>query len=99
MGYRNFLMVDGDSSLRNTNNPDLLTLLKSGSVDIANRQLFFNNNLIVNTTAAFNSNTDTTANGLVEVARAAGSQNKLTLLDQCGASEWLSCQQYQSGEF
>ncbi|HMW39191.1 MAG: T9SS type A sorting domain-containing protein [Saprospiraceae bacterium] len=82
MGYRNFLMVDGDSSLRNTNDPDLLTLLKSGSVDIANRQLFFNNNLIVNTTAAFNSNTDTTANGLVEVARAAGSQNKLTLLDQ-----------------
>lgn len=81
MGYRNFLMVDGDSSLRNTNDNTLLGIINQPSVDNKERQLYFNNNLIVNTDAAFTSTTDTTANGLVEVARASGSGNKLNALN------------------
>ncbi len=70
MGYRNFLMMDGDSSLRNTNDPGLLAILGLSPVDAEKRQASFNNNIIVNTANAYTSTTDTTANGLVEVARA-----------------------------
>lgn len=82
MGYRNFLMVDGDSSLRNTNDAGILALVNPHTpVDLEDKQLFFNNNLIVNTASAFTSTTDTTANGLCEVARAAGCNNKKNALD------------------
>lgn len=81
MGYRNFLMMDGDSSLRNTNDPGLLAILGLSPVDAEKRQASFNNNIIVNTANAYTSTTDTTANGLVEVARAKGSDAKLKALD------------------
>ena len=82
LGYRNFLMIDGDSSIRNTNNPALLlTVTPSTPVDIQTKQIFFANNLIVNSSAAFNTAGDTTANGLVEVTRAKGSAVKLAALD------------------
>ena len=82
MGYRNFLMVDGDSCVRNTNYPAALNLVKpSTAVDIKSKQVSFANNLIVNTAAAYTSTTDTTANGLVEVARAKGSGDKLAALN------------------
>lgn len=82
MGYRNFLMVDGDSCIRNTNDPALLSLLTPNTaVDVQSKQIFFNNNLIVNTEAAFNGIADTVANGLVEVARFKGSFAKLNALD------------------
>ncbi len=82
MGYRNFLLIDGDSSLRNTNNPALLALVTpSTPVDPITKQIYFSNNLIVNTNVAFTSMTDTVANGLVEVARAKGSLAKLLALD------------------
>ena len=82
MGYRNFLLVDGDSSLRNTNNQGLLSLVTpSNPVDVQSKQLFFANNLIVSTAAAFTSTTDTVANGLVEVSRAKGSLAKLNALN------------------
>ncbi len=82
MGYRNFVMIDGDSSLRNTNYPALLSLVNPATpVDVTTKQISFANNLIVCTDAAFSSTTDTTANGLVEVARAVGSQAKKNALD------------------
>ncbi len=82
MGYRNFLMIDGDSTLRNTNFADALALVKPNTaVDVKTKQVSFANNLICNTTTAFTSTTDTTANGLVEVARAAGSAKKLAAVD------------------
>ncbi|MFZ4543823.1 MAG: T9SS type A sorting domain-containing protein [Saprospiraceae bacterium] len=82
MGYRNFLMIDGDSCVRNTNHPGALSLVKpSTAVDIKTKQISFANNLIMNTAAAYTSATDTTANGLVEVARAKGSGPKLNALD------------------
>ncbi len=82
MGYRNFLMIDGDSSIHNTNYPAALALVTpSTPVDVQNKQISFANNLIVNTAAAFTSTTDTTANGLVEVTRAAGSDAKLDAID------------------
>ena len=81
MGYRNFLMIDGDSCVRNTNYPDALALVNPGSpVDQKSKEISFANNLIVNTSSAFTSTTDTTANGLVEVSRAAGSAAKLDAL-------------------
>ncbi len=85
MGYRNFLMIDGDSCVRNTNYPGALALVNPNtSVDVHSKQLSFANNLIVNTSSAFTSSTDTTANGLVEVARAAGCGPKLNAL-----TNWL----------
>lgn len=82
MGYRNFLLIDGDSSLRNTNFPALLALVTpSTPVDPITKQIYFSNNLIVNTNVAFTSAIDTVANGLVEVARAKGSLAKLLALD------------------
>lgn len=69
IGYRNFVMIDGDSCIINTNYPASLTALGKSAVPQSN-QLQFNNNLICNTTAAF-SPSSTTANGLVEVASAA----------------------------
>lgn len=70
MGYRNFLMIDGDSTLRNTNFPAALaTVTPNTPVDQATKQTYFTNNLIVNTASAFTSTSDTTANGLVEIAR------------------------------
>lgn len=82
MGYRNFLLIDGDSSLRNTNDPGLLALVTPNTtVDAENKQLYFSNNVIVSTAAAFTSTTDTVANGLVEVARAKGSLAKLNTLN------------------
>jgi hypothetical protein len=79
MGYRNFLMIDGDGSLRNTNNAAALALLtapNNTAVDVKTKQLQFNNNLIVSTAAAL-SPASTTANGLVEVAAA----TQLTAID------------------
>jgi len=81
MGYRNFVMIDGDSSIRNTNNPSLLALVTPNTAVTAEKQIYFSNNLIINTAAAFTSTTDTVANGLVEVARAKGSLAKLNALD------------------
>jgi hypothetical protein len=82
MGYRNFLMIDGDSCVRNTNFPAALATVTPGTaVDQTLKQIYFANNLIVNTAAAFVSSTDTTANGLVEVARARGSAAKLAAID------------------
>jgi len=82
MGYRNFVMIDGDACVRNTNFPAALALLNpSTPVDVQEKQISFANNLIVGTGCAFTSTTDTTANGLVEVARAAGSQQKKLALD------------------
>lgn len=82
MGYRNFLMIDGDSCVRNTNWPQGLALVQpSGPVDVVSKQIFFANNLICNTGAAFQSTTDTTANGLVEVTRGAGCNAKKVAID------------------
>jgi hypothetical protein len=87
MGYRNFAMIDGDSCIRNTNFAAALATLPAASstpVNVSTKQISFANNLIVNTTAAFTSTTDTTANGLAEVARGAGSAGKLAAI-----SSWL----------
>lgn len=87
MGYRNFVMIDGDSSLRNTNNAAVLAAFTPAltAVDATTKQLMFSNNIIVNTTSAYTTAGDTTANGLVEVARGAtlggGSAGKLAALD------------------
>ncbi len=82
MGYRNFLMMDGDSTVRNTNFPQALALVNPNTpVDQQTKQVFYANNLIVSTAAAFTSTTDTTANGLVEVTRAANSINKLAAVN------------------
>jgi len=82
MGYRNFLMIDGDSTLRNTNFPAALALVTpSTPVDQKSHQTYFSNNLIVNTDAAYVSLTDTTANGLVEIARGNKSALKLAAVD------------------
>ncbi len=82
MGYRNFVMMDGDSSIRNTNWPAALNTVKpSTEVDQKSKQTFFSNNLIVSTASAYTSTTDTTANGLAEVARTAGSKNRLNAID------------------
>ncbi len=81
MGYRNFVLIDGDSTVRNTNYPQALALVNPNTaVDVQKKQVFFANNLILSTAAAFTSTTDTTANGLAEVARAAGSNNKLAAI-------------------
>jgi hypothetical protein len=86
MGYRNFLMIDGDSCVRNTNNADALAAFTPAltAVNATTKQIMFSNNIIVNTTSAATSTTDTTANGLVEVARGAtlggGSKVKLDAL-------------------
>lgn len=84
MGYRNFLLMDGDSCLRKTNFPAALNLVNPNTPVDVKEQIFFTNNLICNTASAFTSTTDTTANGLVEVARAANSKNKLE-----AANSWL----------
>lgn len=82
MGYRNFVMIDGDSCVRKTNYPAALALVTPNTaVDVPTKQISFANNLIVGTGCAFTSTTDTTANGLVEVARAAGSQQKKLAID------------------
>lgn len=81
MGYRNFLMIDGDSCVRNTNYPAAYGLTTPNTaVDQKTKQIYFTNNLIVNTSAA-QAPADTTSNSLVEVARAKGSGAKLTALD------------------
>jgi hypothetical protein len=81
MGYRNFVMMDGDSSVRNTNHPAALALLTPNTaVDLQTKQISFANNLILNTSAAYTTANDTTANGLTEVARGAGSNNKLAAI-------------------
>jgi len=82
MGYRNFLMIDGDSCIHNTNFPEALALITPNTpVDCVTKQISFANNLIINTAAAFTSTTDTTANGLVEVTRAIGSAAKLVAIN------------------
>jgi hypothetical protein len=82
MGYRNTVMIDGDSSIRNTNYPAALNLVHPNTaVDAATHQIHFENNLIVNTTNQFNTAGDTTANGLVEVTKAAGSAAKLAAIN------------------
>jgi hypothetical protein len=81
MGYRNFLMIDGDSCVRNTNFPEALALVTpSTPVDVQKKQISYANNLIVNTSAAFNNSSDTTSNGLTEVTRATGSAAKLVAI-------------------
>lgn len=81
MGYRNFLMIDGDSSLRNTNYPSALALVTPNTpVDLKSKQIFFTNNLIVNT-AATKGISDSTANGLVEITKAVGCINKLNAVN------------------
>lgn len=75
-------MIDGDSTLRNTNFAEALALVNpSTPVDITSKQISFANNIIVNTANAFTSTTDTTANGLVEVTRAANSISKLSAVN------------------
>lgn len=79
MGYRNFLMIDGDSCVRNTNDAAALALFtapKNTAVDVKTKQIYFANNLVVNTAAAITPAT-TTANGLVEVSAA----NYLTVMN------------------
>ena len=77
MGYRNFVMIDGDSCVRNTNWPAAIALVTpSIGVDVKSHEIQFANNLIVNTASAFAPVT-TTANGLVEVTAA----DKLTPID------------------
>ena len=82
MGYRNFLMIGNDSCVRNTNYPAALALVKPNTpVDQKSKQIYFSNNLIVNTSAGYSSKTDSTANGLIEVTRARGAKAKLAALD------------------
>ena len=82
MGYRNFVMIDGDSCVHNTNYPDALALVNPNTpVDQLTKEISFSNNLIVNTSSAFTSPTDTTANGFVEVTRAVGSAAKLAAIN------------------
>ena len=81
MGYRNFLMIDGDSCVRNTNFPAAYGLTTPNTaVDQKTKQIYFANNLIVNTSAA-QAPADSTSNSLLEVARAKGSGAKLAALD------------------
>ncbi len=76
MGYRNFLMIDGDSCVRNTNNAAALALVSPNTpVDVKLKQIMFSNNLIINTANSFTGST--TANGLVEVSAA----DKLAVID------------------
>ncbi|HRI01359.1 MAG TPA: hypothetical protein PK006_09945 [Saprospiraceae bacterium] len=81
MGYRNFLMLDGDSCVRRTNDPAALQVLNSPALLNLNEQIFFANNIICNTANAYQSNTDTTANGLVEVARGTNSAARMSALN------------------
>ncbi len=68
MGYRNFVMIEGDSCVRNTNFPAALALTTPNTaVDAKTKQIMFSNNVIVNTTTAASAAADTTANGLVEI--------------------------------
>jgi hypothetical protein len=81
MGYRNFLMIDGDSVVRNTNYaPALALVTPSTPVDQKTHQTFFTNNLIVNTAAA-QAPADSTSNGLLEIARNARASQKLAALN------------------
>ncbi|MBU6324314.1 MAG: T9SS type A sorting domain-containing protein [Bacteroidetes bacterium] len=66
MGYRNFLMYDGDSSLNASGVP-------TATFPNTATGMLFRNNLIVNTNAAF-APASSTANGLVEVATANSAQ-------------------------
>ncbi len=69
MGYRNFVMIDGDSCVRSTNFPAALALTTPNTaVDVKTKQISFANNLIVNTTTT--AAATATSNGLVEVATA-----------------------------
>jgi hypothetical protein len=67
MGYRNFIMIDGDFSIRNTNWPAALATTTPNTPVPALKQIYIANNLFVNTAAAFKP-ADATANGLAEVA-------------------------------
>ncbi len=81
MGYRNFLMIDGDSAQRNTNWPSLRALLSTtGPIDTATKMLFYSNNLVINTGAAFGP-ASSTANGLVESSSAGNSADRVAALD------------------
>jgi hypothetical protein len=72
MGYRNMLMIDGDSCVRNTNFPAAYAVTNpSTAVDAKTKQIMFSNNLICNTAATVGVAADTTANGLVEITKAA----------------------------
>jgi hypothetical protein len=82
MGYRNFLMIDGDSCVRNTNNAAAIaTVTPSIGVDARTKQIMFSNNIIVNTTSAFvPAAGDLVANGLVEMTSTGASAAKLTAI-------------------
>ena len=70
MGYRNFLMIDGDSCVRNTNFPAALALTTPNTaVDAKLKQTMFSNNIVLSTVAASGIAADTTANGLVEITK------------------------------
>ncbi len=72
MGYRNSLMIDGDSCIRNTNFPAAYALTTPNTaVNAKTKQIMFSNNIICNTAASAGVAADTTANGLVEITKAA----------------------------
>jgi hypothetical protein len=72
MGYRNILMIDGDSCIRNTNFPAAYAVTTPNTaVDARTKQIMFSNNLICNTAATVGVAADTTATGLVEITKAA----------------------------
>ncbi len=92
MGYRNFLMVEGDSVLRNTNNAGLAALVSpTYPINVAAKQLSFSNNVIVNTTTAFAPSlpADTLANGLVEVSVANATSIGASIPKLNAADAWL----------
>jgi hypothetical protein len=92
MGYRNFAMIDGDSCIRNTNFAAALATLSAAigtPVDVKTKQIMFANNLIVNTTAAVVSPTDTAANGLVEVARPGNTPVGLVASKLAAITSWM----------
>ena len=81
MGYRNFVMIDGDSCVRNTNDLTALTLVTpTTAVDAKTKQIMFSNNIVVNTAAGYDT-PNSTANGLVEVSSGTTSQVKLDALN------------------
>ena len=83
MGYRNFLMIDGDSCVRNTNFPAAIaTVTPAISVDATTKQIMFSNNLVVSTSAAFVPAVgDLVANGLIEMTSSGASAAKLAAID------------------
>ncbi len=88
MGYRNFLMIDGDSCVRNTNFPAALALTTPNTaVDARTKQIMFSNNIVVSTAASVGVAADSTANGLVEVTKATNYLDRLPRLT--AVNDWV----------